>query len=304
MVQSAPPDNMSKWFVTAVLLMTAGVIASTREDGVLVLSVTDPASRPVSNVTIATRGDGGTGTSDPTGRARLRLAPQTKPNSTVSLLLVPPTKYVMVVPWQSRARVPPFENESDNYVDVVVCAPPCRDLLKTLQLSAAVAGRVNAIGTSDSTKELTAARRKGLERVAMDLSLEPAALAGAIEKLAAADNAYARGQARLFQLRHAEAIGDFRVALKEREAAVAKRPDDFTDTLFFLGQAQSEAGDFSAAVDSLLRANALRANDPAILSALARNYGRAGLKGEAVAMQERAARINDFWRITDKQFKG
>src|SRR5271165_4429259 len=72
------------------------------ETGILVLHVKDVQQHPVAGLQIGVEGDGGSGTTDPKGKARIKLAPQTTVKGWVSLQIErsPPGKdWVMVSPW-------------------------------------------------------------------------------------------------------------------------------------------------------------------------------------------------------------
>jgi hypothetical protein len=96
------------------------------------VQVSDPSGKPVHNLKLATRGDGSTGspTTD-TGKTRIRLALGTKPNSPVSLMILPDSRnLVFLSPWDGNVRVPPFENESQNFVPIVVVTHSQKSLLE------------------------------------------------------------------------------------------------------------------------------------------------------------------------------
>src|ERR1035438_1535212 len=91
------------------------------ETGILVVNVEDVKGNPVLGLEIGVKGDGGSAVTDKNGKARIKLAPQTKENSLVSLQVVksPPGRdLAMVSPWDHWVRVPPFENESGSFVGV------------------------------------------------------------------------------------------------------------------------------------------------------------------------------------------
>jgi hypothetical protein len=94
------------------------------EEGVLVVEVTDIQSHPVPGLRIGVEGSNSTpGITDRNGKTRIRLAPSTKPCSSVSLLIMSSPggeDLVILSPFLGRATVPPFDNESENYVLVVV----------------------------------------------------------------------------------------------------------------------------------------------------------------------------------------
>src|SRR5260370_5396772 len=105
----------------ALLCVANGVLWA--ESGVLVVHVEDVQRRPIKGVQIGTEGDGGSALTGDDGKARIPLAKQTKEKSWVSLQILksPPRKdFVMVSPWDYRAVIPSFENESENFLEVVV----------------------------------------------------------------------------------------------------------------------------------------------------------------------------------------
>jgi hypothetical protein len=93
------------------------------EKGVLVVQVSDIHSRPVPAVGIAVQGSSESATTDRFGRTRIKLNPQTNVNDWIVLQIVqsPPSKdLVFTSPWDAHAQVPPFDNESVNFLPVVM----------------------------------------------------------------------------------------------------------------------------------------------------------------------------------------
>jgi len=90
------------------------------EQGILVVRVSSAAEELLPKVRIGTAGDGSTEFTDNTGRARIKLAPQTRPGGRVTLQVVAPPGLVIVSPWRGEAIVPSFDNDSGNYVDVIL----------------------------------------------------------------------------------------------------------------------------------------------------------------------------------------
>src|SRR5271165_3873527 len=120
------PAEGNRRCAVALLLLFLLVTCAAAEEGILVLQVVDARHHPFANVRIALAGEGGSPqTSDQNGRMRLRLAPNTKPFAWATLLLKggpPGMDLVFVSPYDEpgRVRVPPFENDQDNYDEVVV----------------------------------------------------------------------------------------------------------------------------------------------------------------------------------------
>jgi hypothetical protein len=103
------------------------------QDRILVIQVVDTRDRPIAGVVLSTKGEGAVGQpTDISGKTRIKLAPQTRPGTLVSLLLVKVMDgrdLVFNSPWDGRARVPPFESESENFVPVVLIARGERERL-------------------------------------------------------------------------------------------------------------------------------------------------------------------------------
>jgi hypothetical protein len=94
----------------------------TAQDHVLIVQVVDPRDRPIAGVVLSTKGEGSVGQpTDISGKTRIRLTSQTRPGTLVSLVIVKVLDgrdLVFNSPWDGRARVPPFEGESENFVPV------------------------------------------------------------------------------------------------------------------------------------------------------------------------------------------
>lgn len=91
------------------------------EEGVLIVFVSEfhpSGNRPVANVELITKGGGGSNSTDDTGRIRIRLARGTKANDDVSLEVL--GDYGFIYPPGGRIKVPPFTNEEENFVTVVL----------------------------------------------------------------------------------------------------------------------------------------------------------------------------------------
>jgi hypothetical protein len=109
--------------ISIALLLCSASLLTRAESGILVLHVKDVQRRPISGVQVGVEGDGGSSTTGDDGKARIVLAKGTKENSWVLLQILksPPGKdFVMVSPWDYKATVPSYENESGNLVEVVV----------------------------------------------------------------------------------------------------------------------------------------------------------------------------------------
>ena len=128
----------------AFLLVTCAVPA---EEGVLVLLVMDTEQHPFADVRIGTAGDGGSPQfTDQNGKARLRLAPNTKPAAWVTLLLMGAPNgldLAFISPYDGRIRVPPFDNEQDNYDPLVLAKHADKSILESGSGMLAIHASVN-----------------------------------------------------------------------------------------------------------------------------------------------------------------
>lgn len=118
----------------------------------MVVRVRSAAEQPLSNVRIGTAGDGSTEFTDATGHARLRLAAQTKPGSRIALQIVDPPDFVFISPWDGWAVVPSFDNDSGNYVDVVLVRRGDRRALEDASVLLAVIARSARSGAAKPAK--------------------------------------------------------------------------------------------------------------------------------------------------------
>ncbi len=110
--------------IAILLLLFVLATCTLAEEGVLVLIANDTGEHPFPGVRIGAAGDTGSPqTTDQNGKARLRLAPGTKPSSWVKLLIGNKSNGVeiaFVSPFDGRVRVPSFDNEQENYDPVVL----------------------------------------------------------------------------------------------------------------------------------------------------------------------------------------
>lgn len=132
------------WLLIAFLLLTCTVLA---EEGVLVLVVMDTEQHPFANVRIGAAGDNGSPQfTDQNGKARLRLAPNTKPAAWVTLQLMGAPNgldLAFISPYDGRIRVPPFDNEQDNYDPVVLAKHADKAILESGSGMLAIHASVN-----------------------------------------------------------------------------------------------------------------------------------------------------------------
>jgi len=97
--------------------------------GRLTVVVQSPIHVPIANVRIGIAGAGSIGTTHIGGRTELQLASDTSVGSHVRLQVVPPPSMFMVSPFEGDAIVPRFENESGNFLAVILMPPGNREAL-------------------------------------------------------------------------------------------------------------------------------------------------------------------------------
>lgn len=103
-----------------LLLLLASVLQA--EQGVLVVHIQDLHDHPIENVRLRA-GDSSISAPAHYGEARIRLAPQTKPGDVVLMEIVgyPRGKdLVFISKWDKWTHVPPFDNESKNFVVITL----------------------------------------------------------------------------------------------------------------------------------------------------------------------------------------
>jgi hypothetical protein len=155
------------------LLITIAIFTCGRaEPGVLWVKVSDLKGQPMAKMELATDGPGGSGISSTKGLLKLTLAPQTRPGSLVTLQLIS-RQYAFVSPWDRRVQVPPFENESENYVRVYITKIGDREALESGKVLTTVVARLEARRQpKEKDGPLTGAeRQKMLADIARDFGL-------------------------------------------------------------------------------------------------------------------------------------
>src|SRR5208337_1294162 len=122
---------------------------------------------------ISVEGEGRSAVTDQNGKARIRLAPQTTENSWVALQIVkspPGANLMMVSPWDYKERVPSFEDEAKNFVEVVVVQRGERAALESGTVMKALASQINKANAPKSADKQAAP----LDPKAQDYALDSA----------------------------------------------------------------------------------------------------------------------------------
>src|ERR1035438_4638415 len=227
--------------------------AAWAETGVLVVHIKDVQQNPVAGLQIGVEVDGGSATTDSNGEARIKLAPQTKEKSWVSLQIVksPPGKdLVMVSPWEHRTLVPSFENESGNFVEVMVVQRGDHAALQSgTVLKAAVSQIIKANSLKSADKQAGPQEpNTNLEAIARQFGLNPEDLDKAIKAWGAkTTDPYEAGLAALYARNDDKATVDLQASLKQQELKLAADPGAVADAAFFLGESLQQQGKYADA---------------------------------------------------------
>lgn len=296
---------MPRWVAVVTLAVAGALLAppAHAEQGVLVVQVSDVMNRPIAGVRIATRGDGSIGApTDAAGRTRIRLAAQTRPATIVALTIAggpKPRDLVFISPWDNHVRIPPFENESQNFVTIVLADRGERTALESGRGVAAMVARVN-LATSSRDAAAPARPADALNDVAALFGLTPAAVVDAIRRSGTSADPYDKGMAALFDGNLDAASDGLAAALKVREAKFESGTRGAADAAFFLAQTLYREGNFSEAADAYRKALKYRPGDPTTTNNLGLTLMQAGdyrgaepVLAQAIATIEMASGPND-----------
>ena len=258
--------------VIAVLLVVSAAPAGAAQ-GILVVQVSDLKGAPIPRVQLATKGDGSIGPpTDTAGRTRISLAAQTKPQTIVALTIVSaPKDLVFISPWDNQVRVPPFENESQNFASVVLADRADRALLENGKVVVSVVSKLNlSTAPKDAGNQPAERRADALRQTAATLGVQPSELDTAIRAYGPrANDPYDKGMVALYAGDMANATERLTAALKQREERLEAGKRDAADAAFFLAQALYRQNQYAQAVAMYRKALAYRPGDPATTNNLA-----------------------------------
>ena len=284
------------------------------ETGFLVLHVKDVQRHPIIGLEIQEIGvdrEARSAATDQKGTARIRLAPQTTENSWVSLQIVkspPSANLMMVSPWDYKERVPSFENEAKNFVEVVVVQRGERAALESGTVLKALASQINKANAPKSADKKAAPLdpKANLEAVAKQYGYTSDELDKAIRGWGAkTTDLYEQAMAALYERNYDKATTDLQTSLKQREEklasdqkAAADVPADLkqvADAAYFLGSSLYEQGKYKESAANLQRCLQIRPDDARVLNETALSLMYAGdyaaaepLYRQALATDEKA----------------
>jgi tetratricopeptide (TPR) repeat protein len=255
--------------VSLAILLTCTALPAPAgaEQGVLVVQVADVSGKPIARVQLSTKGDGSVGSpTDVAGRTRIRLAAQTRPQAIVALTIVrAPRDLVFISPWDNQVRVPPFENESQNFASVVLAERGDRALLENGKALTALVSRLNLSSAAKDPSDPTPQRRSEvLNQTAALYGMQPSELDAAIRTWGGRTiDPYEKGMVALYSENLPDATATLAAALKLREEQLERQKRDATDAAFFLAQALYRQGKYADAAENYRKALAYRPGDPA-----------------------------------------
>ena len=265
----------------------------------------DVQRRPISGVQIGLEGDGGSSVTADDGKARITLAKQTKAGTWAFLQILksPPGKdLVLVSPWDYKVLIPSFENETENFQDIVVVQRGDRSALESGTILAAAVAQINNANNPRTLggRKVQEDPRANLLAVAKHYGLDPDALEQAILAWGArTTDPYEAGLAALFAHDYANASTELEKSLEVREKNLATDQKAAADAAFFLGQARWEEGKYQDSVVAYKRCLQLRPDDTATMNRVVVALTSAGeyaaatiLAKQVVAMRETEYGVN------------
>jgi tetratricopeptide (TPR) repeat protein len=202
----------------------------------------------------------------------------------------------MVSPWDYRAVVPPFENESENYVEVVVVQRGDRAALESGTVLVAAAEQINKANAPKMTSRQPPQEdtREHLDAVARLYGLSPSDLDAAIRAWGEkTTDPYEAGLAALYQRNYPTASMRLGESLQRREAMLAMDQKAVADAASFLGQSLYAEGKYRESARAYQRLLQLRPNDPVVLCNLGVSLTDAGAYADAEPPLQRALQIDE-----------
>jgi tetratricopeptide (TPR) repeat protein len=252
------------------------------EEGILGLQLVDPQGRAIAGAQLTTTGDSTTSSpSDGSGKVRIRLAPDTKPSSWVSLFVARSPQgrdLVLISPWDSRVMVPSFSNDSANMVRVVLADRGDRQILESGTAIASIVARITGqMAPSAVTHgDTESSRQAALNTIASYYGLPPTHVDAAIRAWAERqDSSFDNGLAALYLRQYPRAERELSSALHTQEQQLDAARSRLADTALVLGQSLYAQGKYGESIKNFRRASTERKDHVPTLvwlgSALAEN---------------------------------
>src|SRR5262245_9891727 len=248
-----------------VLACLAALVAITAhaEPRILWVKVLNLKDRPVRKISVGAEGAGSSTLTDERGVAGIRLGPQSRPGTWVTLE-APGSDYVFVSPWNRKVSVPPMGNELENFVTVYLTAKGDREALESGRLAVAMAAKFSAALAPKLNDERTTEleRKAALAEVALSFGLRPEEADRVIREWGKkAFDPYDKGVIALYQQDYPEATTRRSRAYEVRKLAYGKALGELVEVAFSLGQSLYGQGRYREAAEKLREANDLRNDD-------------------------------------------
>jgi tetratricopeptide (TPR) repeat protein len=269
--------------------------AAQAETGILWVKVLNLKNNPVPKISVGVEGSGSSAITDDSGLARIKLAPQTMPGAWATLE-VSGGDHAFVSPWNRKVLIPPFENESENFVTIYLTARGDREALESGRLAVALAAKFNATLTPKLKDERTTEeeRKAALAGVARSFGLTSEEADRTIREWSKrAVDPYDKGEISLYHQNYPEATEQLSRSYEMRKPAFGKAMAGRVEVAFSLGQALYGQGRYREAVEKFQEANALRNDDAIIINYLGTALLDAGRYTEAEPLLTRALAINE-----------
>ncbi|MBK7601375.1 MAG: tetratricopeptide repeat protein [Acidobacteria bacterium] len=259
------------------------------EENILVLNVANTSDEVIPNVSLKCKGDAPAAGSDRNGTARLKLPFGTRPGSSVVLQIVA-GDWVMISPWDGRVIIPPFDNNAQNFVSIVIAKKSDRQILTSGKAVEAIVSRVTReIGSKMDRQISEEERRLVLEMQAREFGLTPDEVDRAIREWSRkVTDPYQKGLAELYASNYPEATRLLTASLDQKIREIEVLQNQAANNAFFLGEAQMGQGQYTSATEAFKKALALRPDDGVFLNSLSIAYRMAGNLKEAERAGERA----------------
>ncbi len=278
-----------------VCLVALAAITAQAEPRILWVKILNLKDRPVRKISVGAEGSGSSTLTDDRGIAGIRLGPQSKPGTWVTLE-APGGDYVFVSPWNRKVPVPPLGNELENFVTVYLTAKSGREALESGRLAVAMAAKFNAALAPKLKDERTTEleRKAALAEVALSFGLTPEEADRAISEWGKkAFDPYDKGVIALYQQNYPEATTRLSRSYEVRKLGYEKALADMVEVAFSVGQSLYGQGRYSEAAEKFREANAFRNDDLNIIVHLGIALVQAGHYTEAEPHLNRALAIRE-----------
>ena len=186
---------------------------------------------------------------------------------------------MILSPWDAQIRIPPFENEPQNFASVVLAERGDRALLENGKALLSMVAKVNLTAgvTATTDAKPNVRRAQALNQVAAAYGLEATQVDAALRAWGAKVEApYDKGMAALYTDKFPEAEERLAAALKAKEERLEQSQRETSDAAFFLGQALYEQGKYAASAEAYRKALSYRPGDPATMNNLGLSLSQAG----------------------------